>query len=384
MGIENIMYFALGALCAGLLALAIMPAVWRRAVRLTKKRIEAATPITMAEFRADKDQLRAEFALATRRLEMNVEALRRRLSDQLRDINRKRTEVGAIRGERDIHIAEMREHEEREADFRKRILELEKESADIAQRLRMREREFGEKTALLDAAREDLRSRTVRPAELDGQKLSGDYAADTALLIARLDEERRRARLLENQNRSLLADVETTGRRAAAAAAAAELRASLARRDTPATDLSSAEAHIAEAAARVESVLGPDSVSHSNGHATPMLAAQFDEQATLEDLRSKVLTVETTILSDWNTGNADLSRLRDQLGEIAADVSRIVYAPQGTDDEAPGQSLLDRVQKFSDAPIVLPDTEAANDDDGAKREKGAARVPALTEADERN
>ena len=94
MAIENVMYFVLGLLVAGLLALIILPAVWRRAVRLTKKRIEAATPMTMAEFRADKDQLRAEFALSTRRLEMNVEALRRRLSDQLRDINRKKNELG--------------------------------------------------------------------------------------------------------------------------------------------------------------------------------------------------------------------------------------------------------------------------------------------------
>ena len=42
MGVENIMYFGLGLLVAGLIALAIMPAIWRRAVRLTKKRIEAA------------------------------------------------------------------------------------------------------------------------------------------------------------------------------------------------------------------------------------------------------------------------------------------------------------------------------------------------------
>ena len=35
MGIENIMYFALGLLIASLVALAVMPAVWGRAVRLT-------------------------------------------------------------------------------------------------------------------------------------------------------------------------------------------------------------------------------------------------------------------------------------------------------------------------------------------------------------
>ena len=86
MSIDAMMYFALGAFAAALVMLLIMPAIWRRAVRLTKKRIEAATPITLAEFRADKDQLRAEFALSTRRLEMNVEQLRKRLSEQLGDV----------------------------------------------------------------------------------------------------------------------------------------------------------------------------------------------------------------------------------------------------------------------------------------------------------
>src|SRR6187549_4164306 len=104
MGIENVMYFALGLLIAGLVALAILPAIWRRAVRLTKKRIEAATPITMAEFRADKDQLRAEFALSTRRLEMNVETLRKRLAEQLGDFNQKRSDLGALKTERDQHL----------------------------------------------------------------------------------------------------------------------------------------------------------------------------------------------------------------------------------------------------------------------------------------
>ena len=108
MVIENIMYFALGLLIASLVALAVMPAVWGRAVRLTKKRIEAATPITMAEFRADKDQLRAEFALSTRRLEMHVETLRKRLAEQLGDVNQKRSDLGQLKAERDQHLAVLR------------------------------------------------------------------------------------------------------------------------------------------------------------------------------------------------------------------------------------------------------------------------------------
>src|SRR5690606_4460532 len=112
--IENIMYLALGLIVAGLAALIILPGARTPAVRLSKRRIEAATPITMAEFRADKDQLRAEFALSTRRLEMNVESLRKRLAEQLSDVNQKRSDLGALKAERDQHLAIVTELESRE------------------------------------------------------------------------------------------------------------------------------------------------------------------------------------------------------------------------------------------------------------------------------
>src|SRR5690606_6511358 len=237
MAIESIMYFALGLLVSGLVGLLIMPAVWKRAVRLTKKRIEAATPMTMAEFRADKDQLRAEFALSTRRLEMNVEALRRRLADQLRDINRKKSELGGIKGERDSHLQIVRELEEREAEARRRILELEKEGADLAQKLRMRDRELGEKSSQLDAAREVIRGNAPRAFALDGKSLSGDYNKDIEDVLNRLEVEAKRSEFLENQNRTLIAQLESTDRRhAEVTASAAELREKLAREEDTSTD----------------------------------------------------------------------------------------------------------------------------------------------------
>src|SRR5690606_26554491 len=127
MVIENIMYFALGLLVAGLVSLIILPAVWKRAVRLTKRRIEAATPISMAEFRADKDQLRAEFALSTRRLEINVETLRKRLAEQLGEFNQKRSDFGQLKAERDQHLLIVHELEARAAELRSRVTELERD-----------------------------------------------------------------------------------------------------------------------------------------------------------------------------------------------------------------------------------------------------------------
>ena len=172
--VENAMYFALGLLASGILALIMLPAVWKRAVRLTKKRIEAATPITLAEFRADKDQLRAEFALSTRRLEMNVETLRKRLADQLGDVSRKKTDLSALKTAREQQQSIVRELEEREAELRRRVLELEKESVDLAQRLRMRDREFDRKVAELDGIREAARGNLTKGVDLDGKPLSGE------------------------------------------------------------------------------------------------------------------------------------------------------------------------------------------------------------------
>jgi chromosome segregation ATPase len=353
--IENIMYFALGVLVAGLLGLIVMPAVWQRAVRLTKKRIEAATPITMAEFRADKDQLRAEFALSTRRLEMNVEALRRRLADQLRDINRRKTEMGGMKGERDNHLAIVRELEEREAELRRRILEVEKEGADLNQKLRMRDREYAEKVTQLEAARETIRGNVPRAFAIDGRALSGDYNADVDEMLQLLEIERKRSAFLETQNRTLIGQLESTNRRTSdATAAAAELRASLARREeqeiTAESDLVEAEARIADAENRVNEILEQTSrVVHSGEtEMNQMLAEKLSMEAELGSLRVKVLTVESTVMADWDSERIEQSHLREKLNDIASDVSRLVYAIEGHGVPDSEESLFDRVQRYAD------------------------------------
>ena len=355
MVIENIMYFVLGLLVAGLVALIIMPAVWRRAVRLTKKRIEAATPMTMAEFRADKDQLRAEFALSTRRLEMNVEALRRRLADQLRDINRKKSELGGIKGERDSHLQIVRELEEREAEARRRILELEKEGADLAQKLRMRDRELGEKASQLDAAREVIRGNAPRAFALDGKSLSGDYNRDIEDVLSRLEVEARRSEFLENQNRTLITQLESSDRRHAEVTAnAAELREKLAKQDDTSTardnELVAAEARIADAESRVSTILAETSKLVETGEQKHdmLLAEKLGIEEEMEKLRGKVAGVEQTVMADWDTDRIEQSHLRERLNDIASDVSRLVYALEGNGLPDSEESLVSIVEKFAD------------------------------------
>ena len=67
--IETAMIAAAGFLAATLLSLLIIPAVNRRAERLARRRVEALFPLSITELTAEKDHLRAEFAVLQRRLE---------------------------------------------------------------------------------------------------------------------------------------------------------------------------------------------------------------------------------------------------------------------------------------------------------------------------
>src|SRR6188768_2550202 len=95
--IEPVMYVAIGFLVACMLIIGIIPVVHARAVRLTTRRLEAVTPMSMAEIQADKDQLRAEFAMSTRRLEMSVEQMKSKTTGQLAEIGKKSEAVGRLR-----------------------------------------------------------------------------------------------------------------------------------------------------------------------------------------------------------------------------------------------------------------------------------------------
>ena len=112
--IESIMYFGIGFLLAALLGLSVIPLVHGRAVRLTMRRLEAATPLSMAEVLADKDQLRAEFAMSTRRLEISVEQLRDRTASQLSELGRKTDEINRLKaqlGEKSTTIFALEAHD---------------------------------------------------------------------------------------------------------------------------------------------------------------------------------------------------------------------------------------------------------------------------------
>ncbi len=74
--IESLMVCGIGLLAGCFLMLLFFPAVHQRAVRLTRRDLIDATPLTAKEIQAEKDQLRAQFAVSVRRLEINMEQMR--------------------------------------------------------------------------------------------------------------------------------------------------------------------------------------------------------------------------------------------------------------------------------------------------------------------
>ena len=95
--IEQAMYFALGFLVAALLALMFLPAFWRRAMRLSMRRLQMLAPMSMEEVVAERDLLRAEVAVRERRLEQEMEALQTARANDMATVGRYAANVAEAR-----------------------------------------------------------------------------------------------------------------------------------------------------------------------------------------------------------------------------------------------------------------------------------------------
>ncbi len=72
--VESALYFAIGFLCAALLAILALPAVSMRAMRLANARARLQAPLSETQARAERDALRGQHAVEIVRLERRVAA----------------------------------------------------------------------------------------------------------------------------------------------------------------------------------------------------------------------------------------------------------------------------------------------------------------------
>ncbi len=163
--VEPIMYLAIGFLISMLCGLAFVPLVHNRAVRLTTRRLEAATPLSMAEIQADKDQLRAEFAMSARRLEMSVEQLKSKTTSQLAELGKKTDAINRMK----IELGEKNAT----------IFALEAREKAMKEQLRGTEEEFGTKSDALRAAEQALADKQNELTKINAELSNRSMMADT-------------------------------------------------------------------------------------------------------------------------------------------------------------------------------------------------------------
>lgn len=220
--IEPIMYFGIGFLVAALIGLVVVPLVHGRAVRLTMRRLEAATPLSMAEIQADKDQLRAEFAMSTRRLEVSVENLRTKSTSQLAELGKKGDAINRLK----IELGEKTAT----------IFALEARDKALRDQLRVTEEEFSVKSNNM----------------LDAQRSLEAKEAELAKMIGELDERSHEAEAHKIDIITLKTQVETFKDRLADAGR--ELKTVEERRDAERVELHAATQELAAERGKVENL----------------------------------------------------------------------------------------------------------------------------------
>ena len=149
--IQSAMLVALGFLGASLLGLLVASAFWSRAVRLTTARIKQSMPVSEPEIKADRDKLRAEYAIKVHKLETQLEHAKLARARQLIEINRRDASISTL--ETDLMQLKVDVEENQNA---RRVLEqtvadrLPKVEARLAEAKRLlfnRDREIAELTA---------------------------------------------------------------------------------------------------------------------------------------------------------------------------------------------------------------------------------------------
>jgi chromosome segregation ATPase len=367
--IEPIMYLAIGFLLSMLFGLMIVPLVHNRAVRLTTRRLEAATPLSMAEIQADKDQLRAEFAMSARRLEMSVDQLKNKTTSQLAELGKKSDAINRMK----LELGEKNAT----------IFSLEAREKAIKEQLRATEEEFTAKTESLRDAEQALKNKQIELAKINAELSDRSMTADTrqielvavrtqidtlknrvgdaekefAATQARLEQERsdsekatrelaearsrvenlsQRVTDLDRQLIVQIKEAEMLGNRVNDLEARLATQGKLlAERDFENNQLRQAMAAAERAAQEVR-----DELDTTNSGKWPALEKLKAEKAAVEEqlrvarderakLQREINAIQQQAESAWATERMENALLRERINDIAAEVAKLAMQLEG-------------------------------------------------------
>ena len=368
--IEPIMYLAIGFLVSMLFGLMIVPLVHNRAVRLTTKRLEAATPLSMAEIQADKDQLRAEFAMSARRLEMSVEQLKNKTTSQLAELGKKTDAINRMKVELGEKNATIFSLEAREKAVKEQLRATEEEFAAKTEALRHAELALSEKQADLTRLNSDFNDRSVmaenRQVELVAvrtqiEQLRGrvseaeqEYSAtqtrltqersDSANISRELAEARARVENLSQRvtdlDRQLVAQIKEAEMHANRVN---ELEARLSTQGKLLTEREYENNQLrqaSEVAERTIKELRVEMAALHEGARTPGFDKLRAEKAAVEEqlrvareerakLQRDMNAIQQQAESSWQTERMENALLRERINDIAAEVAKLAMQLEG-------------------------------------------------------
>jgi chromosome segregation ATPase len=312
--VEPIMYLAIGFMISMLCGLMIVPLVHSRAVRLTTRRLEAATPLSMAEIQADKDQLRAEFAMSARRLEMSVDQLKNKTTSQLAELGKKTDAINRLK----IELGEKSAA----------IFALEARENALKEQLRATEGNFATETQTLQTARQALSDRQREIEQLTRTLTERSAVADhrgveLTSIGTRAGELERQIRLNAEEAdvlRSRIADLETRLANQTKLATARERENETLQQQVEAVRLR----HDA-----VASVTDPVTLARLQAEKTSLedqLRVIRDERITLQ---RDLTTTRQKKDDSWSTEQVENAVLRDRINDFAAEVAKLASTIEG-------------------------------------------------------
>lgn len=145
--IQSAMLVALGFFSAGLIGFLLAPLYGRRSARIATDYLRATMPLSSAEITADKDRLRATYALTIHKLEQKVEKAGYFAARQRVELNRRDAGISELEGEVERLRARLEEHENArrvlEQTISERMPKVEFRLTEAKNMLTLRDREIG-------------------------------------------------------------------------------------------------------------------------------------------------------------------------------------------------------------------------------------------------
>lgn len=363
--VQSILFFVLGFLTAGFVVLLIAPSVWRRAVSVTRQRVEAKLPMTLDEIRADKDSLRAEHAMALRKVEVQLKSAQEKLLTQAVELSRSREAQKAHvtdHADKDRTVGELEAARgSLREDIAKRDEQIKALAAQLVEAesmLEKRAQEIEEIGRLYDEASLSSSNRQIELVSRESEigKLSDDMSAlrsqrkDTDKRVVELEADNKAVReaLLAETKRA----VELDKRLQQMVSSLSDRDDKLERREAELGRLRETEL------ARVrEQLKGPQAAPETaavNGTAQAMERERLEGRLTTLTRENKRLKGELAKAGRTKSSPSEDSQLREQMHELAAEVVALTARLEGADSPiAKALAASGEARTPVDAPAVI-------------------------------